>query len=293
MNSSVVRAMVIGGVCVLMASGVSASQIYWVDKQEDQILRCGLDGTDVQVLVDDLYGSFADVALDPAADMMYWTNGPLILRADLEGAGVETLYNSGGWIREIELDRDAGKMYWVDSNDGTIQRANLDGSGVEVLHTTATTGLRSLALDPVGGKMYWKDDGEIRRAGLDGSGVETLITGVENVVGMDLDLSAGKIYWTDTAQDKIGRANLDGSAAEDFLADEWAPFGIDVVEELGQLYWTDPMAGTLSRVNLDGSGYETLLTGLSMPWGLEVIPEPSALALLLSAALLMSRRRHT
>jgi glucose/arabinose dehydrogenase len=48
--------------------------------------------------------------------------------------------------------------------------------------------------------MYWADAGadKIQRANLDGSGIENLVTtGIGNPFGIALDLSAGKIYWTD------------------------------------------------------------------------------------------------
>ena len=41
---------------------------------------------------------------------------------------------------------------------------------------------------------------------------------LESPSGIALDISAGKIYWTDTSTDKIQRASLDGTNVEDLVA---------------------------------------------------------------------------
>jgi hypothetical protein len=55
----------------------------------------------------------------------------------------------------------------------------------------------------------------IRRANMDGSGIiEDLFDtadGLISLYGITLDISAGKIYWTDFGTKKIHRANMDGT----------------------------------------------------------------------------------
>ena len=57
----------------------------------------------------------------------------------------------------------AQKIYWTDSSTDKVQRANLDGSNVEdVIANTGTIGSTrpaGIALDGVGGKLYWTDLG--------------------------------------------------------------------------------------------------------------------------------------
>ena len=78
----------------------------------------------------------------------------------------------------IALDLAAEKMYWTDKTNAKIQRADLDGGRVEGLIKTGLTFPESFALDLVAGKMYWVDKGtlKIQRADLDGGNVEDLIT---------------------------------------------------------------------------------------------------------------------
>jgi len=68
-------------------------------------------------------------------------------------------------------------------------------------------------------KVYWTDlTGKIRRCNLDGSDVEDLVTsGVASPAGVALDLSAGRMYWTDSWARKIQRAKLDGTHVEDVI----------------------------------------------------------------------------
>lgn len=66
-------------------------------------------------------------------------------------------------------------------------------------------------------KMYWTQhgNGTIARADLDGSNVEELVTGLFMPIGIALDVSGGKMYWT--GGQKIQRADLDGSNVEDLV----------------------------------------------------------------------------
>ena len=189
-------------------------------------------------------------------------------------------------VTVIGVNSGAGKMYWTDSGTDKIQRANLDGSGVEDLVTSGLRSPRALALDPGAGKMYWVDSvtdnfGEpalwrLQRANLDGSGVEDLVTRT-SVLGpydLELDLGAGKMYWTYWWTDKIQRANLDGSGVEDLVTSGLVtPTGLALDLGAGKMYWTDLTTNKIQRANLDGSGVEDLVTsGLRSPRDLELDP---------------------
>ena len=96
-----------------------------------------------------------------------------------------------------------------------------------------------IALDVSGGKMYWMaltgwdgwgDDsvGLVYRSNLDGSNVEPLVTGLYWPGGIALDVSGGKMYWTDRGDDSVGlvyRSNLDGSNVEPLVTGTDEPGG--------------------------------------------------------------------
>ena len=115
--------------------------------------------------------------------------------------------------------------------------------------------------------MYWTEPVKIRRSNLDGSGVENLVTRAEIPFGIALDVSGGKLYWTDAGTAKIQRSNLDGSGVEDLVTTGLeTPWGIALDVSGGKLYWADAGTAKIQRSNLDGSGAENLVTtGLKSP----------------------------
>ncbi len=64
--------------------------------------------------------------------------------------------------------------------------------------------------------LFWSDrtDNVLRRSHADGSGYQTIVTGLNDPVGVAVDLSGGKIYWADSAAKTVNRANLDGTGQE-------------------------------------------------------------------------------
>ncbi len=93
----------------------------------------------------------------------------------------------------------------IDVSDSTyggvrLQRAALGGSNAETVVQT-TSGARGIALDPLGGKIYWGVDScpsnsKIMRSDLDGSNVEVLLNGLDHVMDLALDFENEKIYWS-------------------------------------------------------------------------------------------------
>ena len=147
------------------------------------------------------------------------------------------------------------------------------------------------------GKIYWTDSGtgnptpmqddKIQRANLDGSNVETLLA-FQNFLrlpmGIALDMTGDKMYWTDSTRDRIRRANLDGSGVEDILntrtfggqslpgpATTPRDVALDLTSDPPKMYWVDAgranlEEGKIQRANLDGSSPEALVTtGLVNP----------------------------
>ena len=117
--------------------------------------------------------------------------------------------------------------------------------------------------------MYWRDRlGEIKRADLDGSNIEVLVTtGREAPHGIALDVTRGKMYWTNRDENKIQRANLDGSDVENLITEGLeSPHGIALDVTRGKMYWTNRDENKIQRANLDGSNIENLITsGIDTP----------------------------
>ena len=276
-----------------IALDVAGGKMYWTDRDTDKIQRANLDGSNVEDLITSGIGAPRDIALDLTKGRMYWKEQDTdkIQRANLDGSDIEDLFPSGiGYPRNvgIALDVGEGKMYWTDRwSEFLIRRADLDGSNVENLLTSLSEPL-FIALDSVGGKMYWAvydqvgfgtDASAIYRADLDGSNVENVVGAKAGSREFILDVDGGKIYWDredvpptwyPEAPNFILRADLDGSNVEDLvlvLMESGLPRLLDVGG--GKVYWSkrDWMdETTIQRTELDGSNTEVLVTGVGPLW---------------------------
>ena len=227
-----------------------------------------------------------------ASVYMYWANWgtPKIRRANLDGTNIQDLVTGISRPVDIALDLPTGKMYWTDrtADDhrdpnimNRILRANLDGTNIETLAIGRSSIKEGIALDLSGGKMYWavwsvvNDENKIQRANLDGTNVEDLVilptadtsryTGPR---GIALDISQGKMYWTDCGGGKIQRANLDGTNIEDLVTGLGCPHRIALDFSGDKVYWTDYDTEKIQRANLNGSNPEDIIVGLSRPTGI-------------------------
>ena len=90
--------------------------------------------------------------------------------------------------------------------------------------------------------IYFTQDGSsvnaVNRIDASGGSVETIQgTGLTRPAGVDLDLTAGKVYWADASQG-ILRKNLDGSGSvETLISGDLSPFDIALDVEDGKIYF--------------------------------------------------------
>lgn len=255
------------------------SEVYFPDNVGD-IRRLRTDGSSLETLLS-VQDGLRGIAVDPSAGKIYWSDvdRDKIQRANLDGSDVEDLITSGLLFpMDIAIDPAAGKLYWADLILDQIGRANLDGTDVEVLISNAGAGVISLALDTVNGLIYWSEvidapTGKIRRANLlDGSDPQDVVTGEGKPADIDLDVAAGKLYWTDFVLDMVRRCDLDagGDIENIFVVGEnLNPQGLLLDLDAGKLYWGQEVPGyslgKIMRMNLDGSDPENFITDLGTP----------------------------
>jgi DNA-binding beta-propeller fold protein YncE len=212
-----------------------------------------------------------------------------ILSANPDGSDLKTILTEGRRLPDgLVIDVDAGHMYWTNmgnlkANDGSIERADLDGRNVTtIVPPGGTFTPKQIQLDKVNGKLYWSDREGMRvmRSNLDGSHVETLVdTSQGNArpgkdarkwcVGIAVDLSGGKFYWTQKGPDNAGqgsicRANIEIPKGQtpanrediEVLYDDLPePIDLDLDPTNRVLYWTDrgdpPRGNTVNRAPMD------------------------------------------
>jgi hypothetical protein len=257
------------GIAVDMENG----HVYWSNmgaaKEDDgSIVRADLDGSNVTTIVPE-GGTFTakQLTLDARNGKLYWSDreGMRVMRANLDGTGVETLVeiasgdaareNAANWAVGVAVDVGRGHFYWSQKGG--------DNEGV----------------------------GSIRRAGIDippgqtvanRKDIEVLFSGLPEPIDLDLDLASRQIYWTDRGDaprgNTVNRAPMDPPANFDPAdRDDIAILVSDLQEGIGvaldldddRMYVTD-LRGNLYSARLDGSDKRTLGTGLGTLTGISL-----------------------
>ncbi len=229
-----------------------------------------------------------------------------INRIDTNGTGHVQLVNTGPGVRGLDIDFQAGKMYWADVNDLKIRRANLDGTGQEDLIDLPggkePAFPSAVAVDSAGGKIYWGDQtlSTLNRANLDGTGQELLLSTPFHR-GLAIDGLNGKVYWTDYVVDIVRRSNLDGSVIQNLFVPPFNrnPQGIALDLQVGQIYWGQDIFieehdGKIMTMGLDGSNPHDVVTGFGHVTEIVFapVPEPAAIVIMAGGLLFLAARRR-
>jgi hypothetical protein len=197
------------------------AQLYWCDREGMRVMRANTDGSNIETLVttgttDDQADYAVGIALDLAGGEMYWTqkgSGPTsssgtggqgsIRRAGLQIPAGQTSTNRtdievlfSGLPEPIDMDVDLGarQMYWTDRGDGTVSRAPMD--------------------PPAGFNPATRTDRDI------------LLNGLGQVIGIDLDVPNGVMYYTGLDTGAVSVAPLDGSSTKSVLTSQGGLAGV-------------------------------------------------------------------
>jgi hypothetical protein len=192
-------------------------KLYWGDREGMRVMRCELDGSNVETLVQTGQGAddrqderrwCVGVAVDPVGGHLYWSQkGPSdagegkILRAGIdlpegqsatERSDIEVLFEGLPEPIDLELDHAQRLLYWTDRGDpprgNTVNRAPMHPPNAvrspEILLTHLMEGI-GITLDLDGGRMYVTDlGGSIYTAGLDGSDRKEILVAQGNLTGI-------------------------------------------------------------------------------------------------------------
>ena len=193
-------------------------KLYWADREGMRVMRCDLDGSNVETLVQTGQGE-ADrrdqtrwcvgVTVDRDSGRVYWTQkGPSnaglgkVLRAGIdmpagdtaaERSDIELLFEGLPEPIDLELDLAARMLYWTDRGDpprgNTVNRAptettNGRRASPEVLMTHLMEGI-GIALDPEHERMFLTDlGGSVYAADLDGCNRREILVAQGNLTGI-------------------------------------------------------------------------------------------------------------
>ena len=192
-------------------------KLYWGDREGMRVMRCDLDGSNVETLVQTGYGDddrrdqtrwCVGVAVDPVGRHLYWTQkGPsdgglgTILRAGIDlpagdtagnRSDIEVLFKGLPEPIDLEVDLAARMLYWTDRGDpprgNTVNRTPMDATNgkrePEILSTHLMEGI-GIALDTAGDRMFVTDlGGNVYVADLDGANQRVLLPVQGNLTGI-------------------------------------------------------------------------------------------------------------
>jgi hypothetical protein len=197
-------------------------KLYWSDREGMRVMRANVDGTGIETLYQsgstdadrqDNSRWCVGIAVDVVGGYFYWSQKGTdsghegsVRRAHLampsgdtpaKRSDVEILFDGEAATCDLDLDLDAGLVYWANRGDDTINRGPL------ALPSGATAATRS--------------------------DKQTIVKQVDQAIGVFLDHPRGLVYYTDAVGD-VGRASFDGSGAKFLLTNGGAFTGIVVVD---------------------------------------------------------------
>jgi DNA-binding beta-propeller fold protein YncE len=286
------------------ASGgkIAVGRLCFLDVAGGRVLSANPDGSDLKTIVEEGRKLPDGLVVDSAAGHMYWTNmgnpqanDGSILRSDLDGKNMSTIVAPGETFtpKQLQLEKESGKLYWCDREGMRVMRANLDGSNIETLVDTSEGDTRpgrdpmkwcvGIAVDAAGGKFYWTQKGadkagqgrifraniELPRGGTPASrqDIDLLYDNLPEPIDLDLDVAHRVMYWTDRGDpprgNTVNRAPMDpapGNRKDPEILFSHLMEGIGLALDLkgGRMFITD-LAGSVYSANLDGSNKKTLL----------------------------------
>src|SRR5271154_1042504 len=195
-----------------------SGKLYWCDREGMRVMRCNLDGSKVETLVDSSKGDprpgtdatkwCVGITVDSEGGKIYWTQkGPTkggtgrIFRANIEipkgetaanRSDIEVLFDKLPEPIDLELDLENRVLYWTDRGDpprgNTVNRASMDAkpgeATPEILVKPLMEGI-GIALDLKRNRMFFTDlAGDLCSSALDGS-EKKLVLGVQgNLTGI-------------------------------------------------------------------------------------------------------------
>jgi DNA-binding beta-propeller fold protein YncE len=285
-------------------SGADAKvgRLFFLDVAGGRVLTANPDGSDLKTIVEEGRKLPDGLVVDSAAGHMYWTNmgnpqanDGSILRSDLDGKNMTTVVPPGGTFtpKQLQLEKESGKLYWCDREGMRVMRADVDGSNIETLVDTSEGDPRpgpdarkwcvGIAVDAAGGKFYWTQkgadkagQGRIFRANIElprgrspanRGDIELLYDNLPEPIDLDVDSTTRTLYWTDRGDpprgNTVNRAPLDSSPGrrktpEIVFSHLMEGIGLALDLKGGRMFVTD-FAGSVYSANLDGSNKKTLL----------------------------------
>jgi hypothetical protein len=198
---------------------------------------------------------------------IYWGNNQSgeIMTVPLAGGPAKVLAHAEAPRRVRAL---AGKVYFVDTQTGSVERVVETTGDVTVLATNQTQPF-GLTVGTSAGAVYWTNagtqssgyrDGAVMGLALDaiGTGAPTMVASGQ-AQAMGLDVNASYVYWTSVVDKSVRRMKLGSGRIETVATRQNGPATLALDDQ--SAYWTNAYDGTLMGASIADGTVQTLASG--------------------------------
>ncbi|XP_049327868.1 low-density lipoprotein receptor-related protein 1 isoform X3 [Astyanax mexicanus] len=197
---------------------------------------------------------------------LIFANRYYLRKLNLDGSNYTLLKQGLNNAVALDFDYRQQMIYWTDvtTQGSMIRRMHINGTNLQVLHRTSLSNPDGLAVDWVGGNLYWCDKGRdtIEVSKLNGAYRMALVnTGLREPRAVAVDVRHGYLYWSDWGDNPhIGRIGMDGSNRSVIVEDRitW-PNGLTLDFINDRIYWADAREDYIEFSDLDGTNRHTVL----------------------------------
>uniref|UniRef100_A0A3Q2X6U1 Low density lipoprotein receptor-related protein 1Aa n=1 Tax=Haplochromis burtoni TaxID=8153 RepID=A0A3Q2X6U1_HAPBU len=197
---------------------------------------------------------------------LIFANRYYLRKLNLDGSNYTLIKQGLNNAVALDFDYRQQMIYWTDvtTQGSMIRRMHINGSNVQVLHRTSLSNPDGLAVDWVGGNLYWCDKGRdtIEVSKLNGAYRTVLVNnGLREPRALAVDVRYGYLYWSDWGDNPhIGRIGMDGSNRSVIVEDKitW-PNGLTLDFINDRIYWADAREDYIAFASLDGTSRHIVL----------------------------------
>lgn len=269
-----------GGALALPAGAGAAESIYWSSGNSGAVaVETGsvtTTGAAPEAIFKD-QSAVGDIALDPAAGDIFWTQGETIASGSLKGGTVATPFENKADLEGLTIE--AGKLYWGAKVGEIFEGATAGGTATPVAVTGAGV-VTSVVAD--GATLYLSNEaGEILSAPITGGPAEELFNGQGKPADIAIDAAAATIYWTDESSGEILDGPLAGKVTATVL--DKGQTGVEGIAlepgtspSTGKIYWAKPGEILVGSLAAEGGTEVFPTTGTSA--GLALLETPVSAA---------------
>ena len=192
-------------------AAIGGGKVYWTEKtgaSAGTINSANLDGDTGATKLATIMAVPMGIAVDTANSKLYWTNSRgRVQSASLNGSSIRNVQQNLSSPSDIALGN--GHIYWTEDGS-SIRRVNMTGTKVVKDVAVGLMDVGGIAVG--GGKVYWTEKtgasaGTINSANADGTQFKTLATIMAVPMGIAVDTTGKKLYWTNS-RGRVQSGNL-------------------------------------------------------------------------------------